>query len=180
MLDSIITSQTKIKLLLRFFLNPNNSGYLRQLANDFGESTNSIRVELNKLSKAKILISKPEGRNKVYRANQEHPLYNDIRNIVLKSTGIDQVIQNILNKLGKIHLAFIRGDYAIGKDSGLIDLVLVGDKLNLEEIERVRIKTEILINRKIAILVLTKSEYIKLSSNFRTEPKLILLETSRK
>ena len=54
MLDSIITSQTKIKLLLRFFLNPNNSGYLRQLANDFGESTNGIRVELNKLSKYSI------------------------------------------------------------------------------------------------------------------------------
>ncbi len=178
MIESIITSQTRIRLILKFFLNPDVKSYLRQLAKDFDESTNAIRHELNKLSEAKILLSKPEGRNKVYRANREHPLFNDIRNIVLKSTGVDQVIQNILNKLGKLHLAFIRGDYASGKDSGLIDLVLVGDDLNMEEIERVRIKTESLINRKIAVLVLTKSEYAKLLANFKNEPKLILLGIS--
>lgn len=174
MLDSIITSQTKIKLLLRFFLNPSTSGYLRQLASDFGESTNSIRLELNKLSKAKILLSTPEGRNKVYRANREHPLFSDIRNIVLKSTGIDQVILNILNKLGKLQLAFIRGDYAVGKDSGLIELVLVGNEINFNEIERVRKKTELLINRKIAIMNFTQNEFKKLQKNFDNDPRLIL------
>lgn len=176
MLDSIITSQTKIKLLLRFFLNPNSSGYLRQLASDFGESTNSIRLELNKLSKAKILLSNPEGRNKVYRANRNHPFFIDIRNIVLKSTGIDQVIQNILNKLGRLHLAFIRGDYAVGKDSGLIDLVIVGNEINLIELERVRSKTEELINRKISIVILNPGEYKKLEQNFRNESLLILID----
>jgi hypothetical protein len=176
MIESIITSQTRIRLILKFFLNPDVKSYLRQLAKDFDESTNAIRLELNKLSEAKILLSKPEGRNKVYQANREHPLFNDIRNIVLKSTGVDQVIQNILNKLGKLQLAFIRGDYASGKDSGLIDLVLVGDELNMEEIERVRTKTEKLINRKISVLVLTKSEYKKLYSNFKNGPKIILLE----
>ncbi|MHA1584632.1 MAG: ArsR family transcriptional regulator [Promethearchaeota archaeon] len=175
MIESLITSKTKIKLLLRFFLNTNNQGYLRQLAKEFGESTNSIRVELNKLEEAKILNSKKVGRNKIFKANSKHPLFNEIRQIVLKSTGIDKVLSNIINKLGDVHLAFVRGDYAIGKDSGLIDLVVVGNEINIDELKRVTNKTEKLIDRKINVLTLSKNEYKKLEENFNLEPKLILL-----
>jgi len=82
MLKSIITSETRIKLLLKFFLNPATSGYLRQLSQEFGESTNGIRVELNKLCDAKILSARKNGRQKLFRANVNHPLFTDIRNIV--------------------------------------------------------------------------------------------------
>ena len=179
MLNQLITSETRIKLLMKFFLNPRTRGYLRQLAKEFNESTNSIRVELNKLSQAKILTSSFEGRNKLFKANIRHPLYEDIRNIVLKSTGIDKVLSNIIQKLGNINMAFIRGDYALGKDTGLIDLVVVGEKINLDELERVRKKTENLINRKISVLVLNKREYKKLAGNFSEEPFLLLLEGDR-
>ena len=134
MLKSIITSETRIKLLLKFFLNPGNSGYLRQLAKEFGESTNSIRLELNKLSKAKILSEKFVGRNRIFKANTSHPLFEDIRSIVLKSTGIDKVVSGIISKLGSVQLAFIRGDYAGGIDSGLIDLEIVGSDINMIEL----------------------------------------------
>jgi len=174
MIHSLITSKTRIKLLLRFFLNPDSSGYLRELASDFGESTNSIRVELNKLSEAHVIDAKSEGRNKVYRANRNHPLFTEIRNIVLKSTGIDKVLENIIHKIGDLELAFIRGDYAKGNDSGLIDLTLVGVNLNHSEIDRVRQKTEMLIDRKINILILSPNEYLQLKSNFERDPKLIL------
>ncbi|MBC8486960.1 MAG: ArsR family transcriptional regulator [Bacteroidetes bacterium] len=176
MLNTLITSETRIKLLFRFFLNLGNRGYLRQLANDFNESTNSIRVELNRLSKAKILESSKEGRNKIYKANISHPLFNEIRNIVLKSTGIDQVISNILRKSGEIELAFIKGDYAVGKDSGLIELVVIGDQINQSEIERVKQKTENVIKRKIGILILTNEEFERLSKNFEEEPQLVLMQ----
>ena len=176
MLNTIITSKTRIKLLLKFFLNPKTSGYLCQLAKEFGESTNGIRVELNKLSKAKILSASKEGRQKLFRANVDHPLFEDIRNIVMKSTGIDIVISNIIKKSGNLNKAFVRGDYAVGKDSGLIDLVLVGENINLKETERVKIKTERLINRKISILILNKTEYNDLKENFNRKPILILYE----
>jgi hypothetical protein len=174
MLKSIITSETRIKLLLRFFLNPSASGYLRQLAKEFGESTNSIRVELNKLTAAKILTRESDGRNKIYRANTTHTLFEDIRNIVLKSTGIDQIISNIIQKLGHLKLAFVRGDYALGKDNGLIDLVVVGKEINQQELERVRLKTEKLIQRKISVLILTEDEYTKLQVSLQKNPILIL------
>ena len=180
MIENLITSKTKIKLLLKFFLNPDTKGYLRQLAKEFDESTNGIRVELNKLSKAKIIESQKEGRNKIYKANTKHPLFKEIRQIVLKSTGIDKVISDIIEKTGDIYIAFLRGDYAVGKDSGLIDLVIVGDNLNTEEIDRVRRKTEKLINRKINVLTLKKNEFKKLKRNFDSDPKLILLDGARK
>lgn len=176
MLKSLITSETKIKLLLRFFLNPKTKGYLRQLSTEFNESTNGIRVELNKLEDAKILTAQFEGRNKIFKANSNHPLFEELRNIVLKSTGIDKVISNIIQKVGDISSAFIRGDYAVGKDSGLIELVIVGTNLNHSEIERVKKKTENLIKRKISILLLTEGEFTKLRNNFENEPQLILLD----
>ena len=176
MIENLITSETRIKLLLKFFLNPSTRSYLRELAKDFGESTNGIRVELNKLSQAKILKSEKQGRSKIYKANAKHPLFNEIRQIVLKSTGIDRVISDIIEKIGDIYTAFLRGDYAVGKDSGLIELVVVGNNLNTEEIERVRKKTEKLIDRKISILQLTKSEYNNLETKFEEENQLILLE----
>ncbi len=176
MIENLITSETRIKLLLKFFLNPSTRSYLRELAKDFDESTNGIRVELNKLSRARILKSEKQGRSKIYKANSKHPLFNEIRQIVLKSTGIDRVISDIIEKIGDIYTAFLRGDYAVGKDSGLIELVIVGDNLNTEEIERVRKKTEKLIDRKISILQLTKSEYEDLEIKFEKEDQLILLE----
>jgi len=176
MLKSLITSNTRIKLLMRFFLNPQSRGYLRQLSTEFGESTNSVRVELNKLSQAKILTSAAQGRNKIYQANQQHPLFEDIRNIVLKSTGIDKVLSDIINRLGSISLAFIRGDYAIGNDSGIIDLVIVGNTVNISELERVKSKTEILIERKISYLLLQIDEFEKLKNHFFESPTLVLFE----
>ncbi|MDA3871654.1 MAG: ArsR family transcriptional regulator [Candidatus Marinimicrobia bacterium] len=180
MIENLITSKTKIKLLLKFFLNPDTKGYLRQLAKEFNESTNGIRVELNKLSKAQIIESQKEGRSKIYKANIRHPLFKEIRQIVLKSTGIDKVISDIIGKTGDVYTALLRGDYAVGKDSGLIDLVIVGDNLNTEEIDRVRKKTEKLIDRKISILQLTINEYKELKSKFDEGDSLTLLGKPKK
>ena len=50
MLESLITSKTRLRLLIKFFVNIANKGYLNSLASEFGESTNSVRKELNNLS----------------------------------------------------------------------------------------------------------------------------------
>ncbi len=156
-LDSLITSQTRVKLLLKFFLNPESRSYLRELADEFGESTNSVRVELNRLSEAGLLNSFDEGRTKVYRANTSHPLFPEIHSMVRKFTGIDQLIPQVLSKLGDIHSAYIVGDYARGMDSGIIDLVLVGevDKAYLQNLID---KVEPMLHRKIRYLTLNEDE----------------------
>jgi len=173
MLESFITSKTRVRLLLKFFLNPGTSAYLRGLADEFGESTNGVRVELNRLSEAGILESADEGRTKVYRANENHPLFPEIRRIVAKTVGLDRLVEQVVSRLGNVELALITGDYAKGIDSGLIDLVLVGDVDQSYLAELVK-KAEAMIERKIRTLVLTAGEYKKLEEKFKKEKALVL------
>lgn len=172
MLESLITSKTRVKLLLKFFSNPETQAYLRELAEEFGESTNAVRVELNRLSKAGLLQSKTNGRTKLYQANASHSLFPEIQSLVRKFLGFDK-LEEILRKLGNLDLAFITGDYARGIDSGIIDLVIVGNvdkKYLLELIE----KAERMIKRKIRPLVLTNEEFHTLRDRLSVEKALFL------
>ena len=75
MLGKLITSKTRLRLMLKFFISQANRGYLNGLANEMGESTNSIRKELNHLHGAGYL-QKVKINNKVeYKANTSHPLF---------------------------------------------------------------------------------------------------------
>ena len=93
MLDTLITSQTSINLLIKFFMNPGTRSYLRELASEFGESTNSVRVELNRLSKAKIITAINAGRTIEYFANKD-PLYLMNFLLVKKYSGVDQLVDS--------------------------------------------------------------------------------------
>ncbi|MBX2970760.1 MAG: winged helix-turn-helix transcriptional regulator [Cyclobacteriaceae bacterium] len=177
MLDTLITSKTRLKMLLKFFLNSNSSAYLRELAKEFGESTNSIRHELNNLSSAGYLIAREEGRSIYYSANTRHPLYPEIKTLVHKYLGIDKILDNIIHKvltrLGTLHLAFITGDYAEGRDSGIIDLILVGD-IDQVYLRTCVTKAEKLINRKVRTLVLTHQEYEGKRKTLNPDKALVL------
>ncbi len=176
MLDSLITSKTRLKLLMKFFLNPGTSAYLRGLAEEFGESTNSVRVELNRLSKAGFLEAaeaEGDGRTRLYRANERHPLFPELQQIVRKVTGIDQVVEQIVSRLGNVELAFITGDYARGVDSGLIDLVLVGE-IDRTYLDSLVGKLEEIIRRKIRTLVLSVGELEPLRSRLGASRSLIV------
>ena len=168
MLDSIITSKTRIKLLIKFFLNPETKSYLRQIAEEFGESTNSVRVELNRLAEADILNVKSDGRTKLYQANNKHPLFGGIREIVSKTIGLDRLVEDLVSRLGDLEFAFISGDYAKGMDSGLIDLVLVGN-VNKDQAEKLALKIEKIIKRKIRLLILNSEEFASLQNRFLSE-----------
>jgi predicted transcriptional regulator len=173
MLDSLITSKTRIKLLLKFFLNPGTRAYLRGLATEFGESTNSIRVELNRLTNSKLLISVNAGRTVEYRANKEHSLYNDIQNVVNKFVGMDMLAEELAAKLGDVQSAYVVGDYAKGKDTGLIDLAFIGQVDN-EKLKKMVEKTEKLINRKIRTIVLNPEDVEKLNNRLDIEHAICL------
>ena len=173
MLDTLITSKTRVKLLLKFFLNPGTKSYLRGLATEFGESTNAIRVELNRLTEAKLLKSVNSGRTVEYRANKQHSLFKDLQSVVKKFVGLDKVAEELAAKLGDIQAAYVIGDYAKGNDSGLIDLVLVG-QVDDEKLKEVTEKTENLIDRKIRTLVLAPTDLEKLQSRLDIEHALFI------
>lgn len=173
MLDSLITSKTRIKLLLKFFLNTETRAYLRGLADELGESTNAVRVELNRLKQAGLLEITSNGRTKLYRANTRHALCSDINSIVRKYLGIDKIVEFFLSKLGTVDYAFITGDYARGIDSGIIDLVIIG-KVERDYLQQLIDKAEALIKRKIRVLVLNWQEFETLKGQLKVEQALVV------
>lgn len=157
-IDTLITSKTRIKLLLKFFLNPGNSAYLRGLENEFGESTNAIRLELNRFEEANMLKTHAKGNKKIFSVNEDHPLYSEIHGIVRKYFGLDVIVDRIAKRLGNLKIVYLTGDIARGKDSGLIDLVLVGN-VDQQYLLTLINKSEKLIKRKIRYLIYEEDEF---------------------
>jgi predicted transcriptional regulator len=177
-LTGIISSKTRIKLLIRFFVNPQAQSYLRQLSKEFNVSTNSVREELNQLTKTRLLKQKKSGRQVIYKANEAHPLCAELRSMVNKTVGIDKVIDGIINRLGDLEMAYLIDDYAEGKDSGILDLLLIGnvDQYHLNDLSR---KTERYIDRKIRSLVLSSAEYASFKASLKNRPNLLVWERSK-
>jgi hypothetical protein len=175
LLSPLVSSKTRVRLLLRFFSNPDSTSYLRALAGEFGVSSNAVREELNRLSQAKLLTSQKNGREVNYRANQKHPLFGELVSIVQKVLGIDKVIENIIEQLGDLKLALLVDDYALGKDTGIIDLVLVGN-IDQNRLSQLVAKTEEYTKRKIRTLCLTSDEFEKLKPVLAERPQLLLWE----
>ncbi len=180
MLEALISSRTRIKLLLRFFINPGNTAYLRGLADEFDESTNAIRVELNRFEDAGMLLSESQGNKKLYKANDKHPLFGDLRNIMLKYVGIDRIIEVIISRLGKLDKMYLTGDYARGKDTGIIDLVFVGE-VDKEYLISLVSKAEKLIERKVRFLTYQTEEWetIQSATGNNKEKYLLLWENNK-
>lgn len=173
MLETLISSKTRVKLLFKFFLNSNTRGYLRGLESEFGESSNAIRLELNRLESAGMLSSEVEGNKKYFSANTKHPLYNEIRNILLKQIGLDHVVEDVIERLGKVEKVYLTGSFAKGIDSQIIDLILIGD-IDKEYLLKLIEKVENLIKRKIRFIIFSSEEFQKVS--LESEPLLLWLK----
>lgn len=173
MLEALVSSKTRIKLLLKFFINPAIKAHLREIANEFGESTNGIRLELNRLNEAGLLIAKAEGKTIRYQANNQHPLFPELKAIVGKYTGIDQLVQRVFARLGDLDAAYVVGDFAAGRDTGIIDVILIGS-LNLDTLQHLTKKAETLSHRKLRTLVLTDQEWLELYARGTLGPTLLV------
>jgi len=158
MLDTLITSKTRIKLLLRLFLKEQSTSYLREMEKDFGDSVNAVRVELNRFEDAGLVIGETVHGKKYFQANTHHPLYIDINTILKKYVGIDKIIEHITNHVKYLDAAYLTGSFAQGLDSGIIELLLVGKNLNDSQIKKLVEETEEQIERKINYLLLTRNQ----------------------
>lgn len=157
MLESIITSKTRLRLLIKFFVNITNKGHLNSLANEFGESTNSVRKELNNLSSAGYLIKSNIKNRIIYKANSAHPLFKTIQKIIHKHLGIEQILEVILDRIGDVKKIVIIGDYSEGIDSGIIEILIVGDNINKKYLDKISPKIEEKIKRKVNFFVSNKT-----------------------
>ena len=158
MIETLISSKTRIKLLLKFFLNSSTTAYLRGLEEEFGESTNSIRLELNRFEKAGFLESHSQANKKVFQVNAKHPLFKDINSMVLKLVGLDHVIDYVIKHMGDLKKVYLVGSLSNGKNSENIDLVLIGD-INEVFLKELIVKAEKKIHKTINYINYKESDF---------------------
>ena len=153
MLGELITSKTRLRLLIKFFVSQANRGYLNGLATEMGESTNAIRKELNHLHDAGYL-QKEKSNNKIqYKANTKHPMFSVLQKVILKHLGLEDAVEIVLERMGDVEQIILIGDYAKGIDSGKIEIIILGQDLNTSYVRNLEEKIENLISRKVTFFL---------------------------
>ncbi|NOR47001.1 MAG: hypothetical protein GQ533_03000 [Methanosarcinaceae archaeon] len=129
MLEQIVTSKTRVKLLTLFLLNPDTEMYVREISRRIEENINAVRRELANLEDIGLLGSYFKGNLKYFVVNKQMPIYEELKSIILKTEGVSKVLHDDLQKLGSIDKAYIYGSFASGKADGTsdIDVMIVGD-----------------------------------------------------
>ena len=154
LLGPLITSKTRLKLLLRFFVNQDLSGYLQGLSKELDENSNSIRVELNRLEEAGMLQTELDGRRKLYKVNKNHPLTSDITSMIRKVTGIEELVDRVVSRIGdNLEQVWICGDLAKGIESETLEVLLIGKELDKSYIAELMKKAERVINKTIDYMI---------------------------
>jgi len=142
MLESLITSKTRLRLLIKFFLNIANKDYLNSLANEFRESTNSVRKKLNNLFSAGYLKNKVKIIKLFTRLMLPILCLKLFKKIVHKHLGIEEILEKVYNRIRDVKKIMLLGDYAKGLDSGLIEILIVGNNINKEYLDEISPKIE--------------------------------------
>jgi len=160
-LDNIFSGKIRIALLTKLLLNPASKVYLRGLERDLGVSSNTVRLELNKLQEMHLIEAQEDSDNnkvKNYVVNQGHPMFKTLRGIIMQFVGLDQIIDQIIKKLGNLDQVYLTGDLAEGKNSPFVDLVIVGnvDKVYMHQLIE---KVEPLISKKIRVGLFKPSDF---------------------
>ena len=159
LLGPLITSKTRLKLLLRFFVNQDLSGYLQGLSKELDENSNSVRVELNRLEEAGMLEAELKGRRKLYRVNKNHPLTSDLTNMLHKVTGIDSLVERVVDRIGEnLEQVWILGSLAQGINSDELEVLLIGQNLDEDYIKELMEKVEKHIDKTIRYQINTNEE----------------------
>jgi predicted nucleotidyltransferase len=164
MLESLYVTKSKVRrdILTLFFGNPSKKYYVRQIERLLGYSVGSIGRELKKFKKDDLFLTEKTGNLVYYKLNQEHPLYEELKSIVMKSSGIVQRLKDALSLLSNIDIAFIYGSYASGgaKSSSDIDVMIIGDVESSDVVSSLS-ELEIKFDREINFTLYTKKEFLE-------------------
>ena len=153
MLGSLITSKTRLRMLIKFFISAANNGYLNGLASEFNESTNSIRKELNNLSDAGYLLKSKENNKVIYNANTSHPMFDVLQKIIRQHIGLDEIVETVIQRIGDVDQIALTGDYAEGIDSGNIQIIINGSSVNKNYLDKIKPKIKKRIGREVSFLL---------------------------
>ncbi len=161
LLAEILSSKIRAEIFRLLFGTKDEALYMRDIERKSGFAIGTIQGELKKLSSLDLVLKEKDGNRTYYRANKNHPLYGDIHNLVLKTTGLVDVLRNALDTK-KIKTVFVFGSFARGEESADsdIDLMVIGT-LGLRDITRLLSNAQETILREINPHVYSEGEFIK-------------------
>ncbi len=149
--DALFT-RTQLRLFTLLFGQPDRSFFATELIGLASVGRGAVQRELRRLSDSGLLTVTKLGNQKHYQADRRCPIFDELCNIVGKTTGITQKLQVTLEPVsGKIELALIYGSYAKGTDTAKsdIDLLIVSDTLTLQETFSLLAPVEAVVGRRI-------------------------------
>lgn len=160
MLQDLIISKCRVKLLQIFFSQPKEIFYIRQLVRLISEEINAVRRELTHLEKAGVVQKESRGNRIYYWINHHYPLYGDLLSLVSKTVGLGGIIVKNKNKIGQIHLAMLSGRFARGLPTkeGAVDLLIVGEVVMPDLVKVIR-EEEAKVGREINYTVMSNQEF---------------------
>ena len=164
MLPYLVTSKLRRRLLAHYFTHPEEKYYVREVAALLNLDPGNLSKEFRKLTHEGLFQEERKGRIKFYRLNPHYPLYNEIKQIIFKTEGVEGSLKGLVNEFPGIKLAFIYGSYTQGKEkaSSDIDLMIVGTPERKVLTSRIRDLEERL-QREINFNLYPESEFKKKS-----------------
>lgn len=154
-------SEITQQILNYFFINPHESLYVNELARKLSLDKRNLVKKLKELEKEGILLSQSRGNLKLYTINQDFPLYNEYKNIILKTVGFEEELKELLNGIPGIEKAYIYGSYASDKleTHSDIDLLVIGEH-SILSLQKAISKLQKKMGREINTINLDRNEYI--------------------
>ena len=120
MLEAIVSSQTRVKLLTLFLLNPGREYYVREIERMTEENINAVRRELSNLESFGLITGQKKGNQQYYTVNQDFFLYEDLQKIVLKTEGVARIIKEKLGDTKDINCMFIYAGWVKTKKGSVV------------------------------------------------------------
>lgn len=167
MLDDLIVSKVRLKVLNLFFNGDNPVLHVRELVRVLNEEINAVRRELAFLESRSILKKEARGNKIYYYPRKDYPYYFDLLELIAKTNYLGKEILKTKNKLGKIKFAVLSGSFVRGKpfNEQSVDLLIVGQVV-LPELNILIKNEELRRNREMNYTVMSEEEF-----KFRKERK---------
>lgn len=162
MLNKLFSSKARVEILKLFLFNPDDSFYQRQISMLTGQSIRGVQREVEKLQSIGLIEKSAQGNRLYYRVNRNCSIFEDLKRILFKTTGIAEALKGKLVKSDSIKIAFLYGSYAKGEESlsSDIDLFVIGN-ITLKELSRLLSKSKSEIGREINYTVFKAGEFRK-------------------
>ncbi len=160
MLQDLMVSKVRVKLLKIFLYKPGEMYHVRGLVRATGEEINAVRRELARMEKRGLVKKEPRGNRLYYWFRNDYPLFQDLLSMIAKTAGLGRKIIKNKSKLGKVKFAMLSGRFArcLEPIEGGVDLLVVGE-LVLPELAKIVREEETKLEREINYTVMTKDEF---------------------